>query len=185
VCKQSKIRNSLTASRGQAGVPPSPGTQGSVTCSGYLGRQMPAVNVPPSFCFRWLYVLGLMPRGTEYPLGQLGSAVPAVSPPSFCCSPSLLAAGVVWEAEEALTVQQQQKHHRVITLNLKHSTIPATRKKINSNPAETRTGWSCACLVRDVCRWWWASCILQWELDEDIQAKSFVHISRQYWLEGH
>ncbi|KAK4806226.1 hypothetical protein QYF61_013370 [Mycteria americana] len=34
------------------------------------------------------------PFGLEYPFSQLGSAVPAVSPPSFLCTPSLLAGGV-------------------------------------------------------------------------------------------
>ncbi|KAK4826025.1 hypothetical protein QYF61_003846 [Mycteria americana] len=38
-----------------------------------------------------LYMLNMMPYGVGYPLGQLGSAVPAVSPPSFLCTPSLLA----------------------------------------------------------------------------------------------
>ena len=33
-------------------------------------------------------------NGMEYPFGQLGSAVPAVSPPNFLCTPSLLAGGV-------------------------------------------------------------------------------------------
>ncbi|KAK4821599.1 LOW QUALITY PROTEIN: hypothetical protein QYF61_025176 [Mycteria americana] len=38
-----------------------------------------------------LYMLSMTSYGMEYPFGQLGSAVPAVSPPSFLCSPSLLA----------------------------------------------------------------------------------------------
>jgi len=37
-----------------------------------------------------------------YPFGQLRSAVPAVSPPSFLLSPSLLAVGTEWEEERAL-----------------------------------------------------------------------------------
>ena len=39
-----------------------------------------------------------MSYGLEYPLGQLGSAVLAVSPPK-------LAGGVGWEAEQPLTLQ--------------------------------------------------------------------------------
>ncbi|KAK4829699.1 hypothetical protein QYF61_006074 [Mycteria americana] len=37
-----------------------------------------------------LYTLSMTSYGVEYPFGQLGSAVPAVSPPSFLCTPSLL-----------------------------------------------------------------------------------------------
>ncbi|KAK4824175.1 LOW QUALITY PROTEIN: hypothetical protein QYF61_011472, partial [Mycteria americana] len=50
------------------------------------------------FCFLLLqvcklYMLSMTPYGVEQPFGQLGSAVPAVSPPSFLCTPSLLAGG--------------------------------------------------------------------------------------------
>ncbi|KAK4829726.1 hypothetical protein QYF61_006187 [Mycteria americana] len=52
------------------------------------------------------------------------------------------APGRAQEAEKSLT-SQQLKHQCVINiiliLNPKHSTTPATRKKINSIPAETRT----------------------------------------------
>jgi len=74
-----------------------------------------------------------MPYGMEYPFGQLGSAVPAVSPPNFLCTPSLLIGGVVREAEKALTAEQQLKQgilNIFLILNQKHSTIPHTRKKI-------------------------------------------------------
>ena len=49
-----------------------------------------------------VYILGMMSHGTEYPFGQFGSAILAVSPPNFLCSSSLLA---VWasEAEKSLT----------------------------------------------------------------------------------
>ncbi|GAB0180862.1 hypothetical protein GRJ2_000551500 [Grus japonensis] len=36
-----------------------------------------------------LYMLSMTSYGMEYPFGQLGSAVPAVSPPNFMCTPSL------------------------------------------------------------------------------------------------
>jgi len=39
VCKQSKIRNLFTTSHRQAGVQPSPGKQGSITHSFYLGKK--------------------------------------------------------------------------------------------------------------------------------------------------
>ena len=41
------------------------------------------LNVPSSFFFPQLYVLSMTSYGMEYPFGQLGSAVPAVSPPIF------------------------------------------------------------------------------------------------------
>ena len=47
VCKQTKTRNSFTASHRQAGVQPPPGQQGSFTCNGYLGRQMPSLQTSP------------------------------------------------------------------------------------------------------------------------------------------
>ena len=46
-------------------------------------------HAPLSFLFPQLYTLSMMPYGMEYPFGQLGSAVPAVSPPSFLCPPAL------------------------------------------------------------------------------------------------
>ena len=47
---------------------------------------------PPSFSYGVL-LLSMMLYGTEYHSGQFGSAVPAVSPPSFLPIPSLLTAG--------------------------------------------------------------------------------------------
>ena len=44
--------------------------------------------------------------GMEFPFGQLGSAVPAVSPPNFPCTISVLAGGAVWEARKTLDVVQ-------------------------------------------------------------------------------
>ena len=58
----------------------------------------PPGQLPP------VYILGMTSYGLEYPFGQLGSAVPAVSPPSFLCTPSLLTGRAVWEAEKALTL---------------------------------------------------------------------------------
>jgi len=85
--------------------------------------------------------MSVTPRGLGYPLGRCGSAVPAVSPPSFLCPPSLLVGRPAREAEQSLTAHQQLRHQCVINilliLNPNHSTTPATRKKINSVPAET------------------------------------------------
>ena len=102
---------------------------------------------PPSFFFPQLCMLSMLSYGMEYPFGQLGSAVPAVSPPNFLCTPSLLAGGVGWGAEKALT---QCEHCSAVTktsLNYqhcfqhysKHSPMLATVKKINSIPAKTST----------------------------------------------
>ena len=58
----------------------------------YLGRQMLSlqmcVSLPPPF--HHLLLLSVLSHGMEYPFGQLESAVLAVSPPSFLCTPSLL-----------------------------------------------------------------------------------------------
>jgi len=43
MCKQSEIRNSLTASHRQAGVQPSPGKLSSITQNSDVGRQMPSL----------------------------------------------------------------------------------------------------------------------------------------------
>ena len=67
---------------------------------------------PPSSFFLQLLFLSMTSYGVKYPFGQLGSAVPAVSPPSFPCTPSLLTGGVEWEAERALTLC---KHCSAIT----------------------------------------------------------------------
>ena len=89
---------------GQAGAQLSPGQQGSITRNGYLGRQMPSLRTSlPSF-FPQLYMLSMMSYGMEYPFGQLGSAVPAVSPPNLLCTSSLFTGRVGWEAEKALTL---------------------------------------------------------------------------------
>ena len=55
-------------------------------------QSAPPGQLPP------VYILGMMSYGMEYSSGQFGSAVLAVSPPSFLCpspSPSLLAGRAV------------------------------------------------------------------------------------------
>ena len=59
-------------------------------------QSTPPSQLPP------VYILGMMSYGTEYPFGQFGSAVLAVSPPSFL-GPSSLLAGWAREAEKSLT----------------------------------------------------------------------------------
>ena len=67
----------------------------------------------PPYQLSLVLLLSMMPYGTEYPFGQLASAVPAVSPPNFLSTPCLL-------VEKALTLY---KHCSVITktsLNYQH-----------------------------------------------------------------
>ena len=40
-------------------------------------------------------LFSIMPNGVEHPFGQFGSAVPALSPPSFSCTPGPLAGRAV------------------------------------------------------------------------------------------
>ena len=92
-------------------------------------------------------ILDVTSHGMEYPVGQFGSGALAVSCANFLC-PSSSLAGWAWEAEKNPWLQT--KHYLAATdnisvtnilliLNSKHSTVPATRKTINSIPAETRT----------------------------------------------
>lgn len=93
------------------------------------------VNIPQ------LYIRNMMPYGMDilqlgYPY-HMGSAVQAVWPPIFLCTPSLL--GVVWGKEQkrprlwVSTAQQQLKHPCVVSLIsiIKHSPILAAMKGIN------------------------------------------------------
>ena len=58
-------------------------------------------SAPPSQLLP-VYILGMTSYGMEYPFGQFGSAVLAVSPPNFLC-PSSLLTGWAGEAEKSLT----------------------------------------------------------------------------------
>lgn len=54
----------------------------------YLSRPTPELWLSPlPSSFSQLYMLSVMPGGVGYPMGWLGPAVPAVSPPSFLCPP--------------------------------------------------------------------------------------------------
>lgn len=91
--------------------------------------------------------------GMEYPFGQFGSAVLGLSPPSSCCTPSLLASRTEREAEKSLawckhcsaTIKTSACYQRSSHPNPKHSTLPATRRKINSVLTETRTDIQLLC----------------------------------------
>ena len=70
----------------------------------YLARQKPSLWMsPPSFFSPPVYMRSMTSYGMEYPCHQLGSAVLAVSPPSFLFTPHLLIGTPVWEAEKSLT----------------------------------------------------------------------------------
>jgi len=78
--KESKARNSCTASRRQAGVQPSPGKQGSITHKvTWEDEHHHFKCLPSSSSFPQLYVLSVISYGMQYPLGQMGSAVLAMS----------------------------------------------------------------------------------------------------------
>jgi len=102
-----------------------------------------------------VYMLIMTSYGLGYPSGQLGSAVPPGSPPSFLCTPSLLAGKATWGALKALTLC---KYCSVITKtslcyqhcsqqNPKHSPIQDTRKKIDSTPAKISPDFSVAVVL--------------------------------------
>ncbi|NXM07616.1 TENS3 protein, partial [Tyrannus savana] len=96
--KQSKNKELITASLGQAGVQSSPGEQGPIMCK--LGRTN-AINpdVPPSSFFPLLYMLSMM-YGLEYLSGQFGSLVPTMSPPNHPSIPQTSLPG--WHYMEAI-----------------------------------------------------------------------------------
>lgn len=54
--------------------------RGSIMCNGDLETQTP--DVPPFLLPPQFLLLSKTPLGLEHPWGQLGSAVPAVTPPS-------------------------------------------------------------------------------------------------------
>jgi len=84
----------------QAGVQPSPGNQDSVTPNGYLGRQTLSLQVSPlrpPFPSAFIAENNILGSGAS-----LGSAVLAMSPPSFLCTPSLIAGRAVEGGEKAL-----------------------------------------------------------------------------------
>ena len=91
-----------------------------------------------------VYIPSITSYCMEYPFGQFVSAVMAMLPPSFLCTSFLAEHGKLQSPWLSVsTAQQQLKHQCIINimliLNPKHSTIPATRKKINSVPAENKT----------------------------------------------
>lgn len=91
----------------------------------------------PSVYIQWVTFYGM-----EY-LGQFGSAIPTMLPLDFLCT-CLLSEHRSLKSPwfRARTTEQKQKHHYVIKiiliLNQKHSSVPATWKKINSISSKNR-----------------------------------------------
>lgn len=81
-------------------VPLSPGEQGSTSLNSDLNI---TCNIGPFFFFSQLLLLSMPPYLMDYLCGQFGSDVSSLSPPKSLCIPSLLAGGMVWEAEKVLT----------------------------------------------------------------------------------
>ena len=117
---------------------------GLIACNGFLGRQMPLLQVfPPSALHLHLLLLSVTPHGVGHPFGQPGSPVLGVSPHSSWCTLSLPAGRAAREAEKFLalcehcsaTTQTLVSHHH--SFNLKHSIIQTSAKIVNSIPAKT------------------------------------------------
>lgn len=94
----------------------------------------------------FFFLFRTMTYDVEYPFGQWGSTVLAVSPPIFLCPPPSLLAGQCEKLKNPClrvsTAQCQREQQCVINIILflypKHSTVPDTRRKINFIPWESR-----------------------------------------------
>lgn len=92
-----------------------------------------------------LYADHEMLHGMEYPLGTFRFAALAMFPPSFLCTCSLPEHGKLKNPGFRVSTAQQQPKYQCVTniiptLNPKHSTVPAARKKSSCPiPTESRT----------------------------------------------
>lgn len=94
----------------------------------------PRAAGPPTPASHPYILFSMTSDGMEYPFGQFGSAVLGLSPPSSCCTPSLLAGRTEREAEKSLawckhcsaTIKTSACYQRSSHPNPKHSTLPAT-----------------------------------------------------------
>jgi len=69
-----------------------------------LTNAQPVTEQQPLTAFPLILLLSTTPYSMGYPFGLLGSAVLAASPPSFLCTPSPVAGGMVRGAEKALAL---------------------------------------------------------------------------------
>lgn len=88
-----------------------------------------------------VYGVSMMFHGMEYPFGQFTPAVLAVFPLSCLCTCSLADHETLKSPQLRVSTAQQQLKcqcviNAILILNPKCSTVPANKKKINSNPAE-------------------------------------------------
>jgi len=119
---------------------------GLIACNGFLGRQMPLLQMfPPSALHLHLLLLSVTPQAVGHPFGQPGSPVLDVSPHSSWCTLSLPAGRAAREAEKFLapcercsaTAQTLVSYHH--SFHLKRSIIQTSTKEVNSIPAKTMT----------------------------------------------
>lgn len=95
-----------------------------------------------------VYIQSMTFHGLEYPLDHFGSAVPDYGPSQLFVHLLTIRAQKTEKSRLMVTTTQQQLKHQhiliniILILNLKHSTVPATKEKINSIPAEIRIHWN-------------------------------------------
>lgn len=99
-------------------------------------------SAPPSQ-FHPVYILGTPFHSTAYAFGQFGLAVLAMpASPSFSCMWILAEHGKLkssWLGVSTTELKHQCVIYIILLVTPKHSTVPATGKKINSILAETST----------------------------------------------
>jgi len=108
-------------------------------------RHCECLPFPPSLLH--FLLLSIMSHRMGYSFGQAGSAVLAMSPPSYLCSPGSPLAGQCQKLKSPWlclrTAQQQLKHHSPISpifiKNSKRGILLTSVKKINSSIAKTLT----------------------------------------------
>ena len=122
-----------------------------------MSSQSPSSRPPHPSQLPPVLLFSMTSYGLEYPWASLGQLSQLCPLPASCAPPASLLAGQYEKLKSPWlrisTAQQQLKHQCVINviliLNPKRNTIPATRNKINSTPAETRTHSYCTDLLAD------------------------------------
>lgn len=109
-------------------------------------------RVDKHYCSKYLLWL-LFPitldteHGLGYPFGQSGSPPPAVSPPSFPCTPSILVSMPVKEAEKAWTPHKscpritKPSLYYQLSVQLKHRAQTHTSHCEESHPRQNQHHW--------------------------------------------
>lgn len=114
------------------------------------GDQPPPQTIPPN----------LYSDSMEYPFVQFRSPVLAVLPPNVSCTSSLVEHGNWKVFDSGWALLSNNLNFSVLStffsLNPEHSTVPVTRKKMNTAPAETRTPVCVLASVKDLFAHCWA-----------------------------